>query len=340
MNSKNPPDSTPGGKRAPLSLDLPLDTPYLVQMFPCYACNFRCEYCIFAISKSERNFISDVVFMDWDLYTRCIDDMKGFNKKLKMLRFAAIGEPLLHPRISDMVEYAKSADIAHSIDIVTNASKLNPDLSHELVDAGLGRLRISLEGLSSEEYKKNAKVDIDFEQFVDNIRYFYEHKKDTFVYIKIIDYMIKTPGREELFHSVFSDICDALAIENLTPTIHKIDYYAISGQSNDRPQNGACLLDADVCPQGFYLMQINPDGKVVPCCNMTYPDILGNAQIENVVEIWNGSKFNDFRIKMLQSRAEASLICQNCLLYRYGLHEEDILDGVKEELLCKYTNLL
>jgi len=37
---------TPGGKRNKLKDALPLDTPYMVQFFPIYACNFKCGYCI------------------------------------------------------------------------------------------------------------------------------------------------------------------------------------------------------------------------------------------------------------------------------------------------------
>ena len=253
-----------------------------------------------------------------------------------MLRFAAIGEPLLHPRIADMIAYAKQANVAESVDIVTNASLLTHELSDALIRSGLDRLRISLEGLNAQDYKTNADVELDFDIFVDNIRYYCNNNNDSEVYIKIIDYMLKNSGDEEKFYSLFSDMCDSIAIEHLTPTINGIDYRSFSQQDNHRPQNGDCLLDTEVCPQGFYMMQINPDGKVVPCCNMTYPDILGDAGDENVVEIWGGSRFNAFRRRMLESRMNTSSVCEQCLLYRYDLHEEDILDCVKRDLLSKY----
>jgi radical SAM protein with 4Fe4S-binding SPASM domain len=336
MRNKQLLNATPGGKRTPLREALPLDTPFLVQIFPCYACNFKCGYCIFSLEKEKRAFISDVPFMSWQLYTKCVDDMKKYPKKIKMLRFAAIGEPLLHPRIADMVSYAKHADIAKSVDIVTNSSLLTPELSRALISSGLDRLRISLNGLSSEEYKFNTGAVVDFNRLIDNIRYFYENKTNTHIYIKIIDYMLKNTNDENKFYSNFSDICDTIAIEHLTPTIAEIDYFSLSGRSNDRPQNSEVLLDTEVCPQGFYMMQVNPDGKVVPCCNMTYPDVLGDANNENIVDIWNGTRYNAFRCRMLASRDKAGFVCGQCLLYRYDLHKEDILDGVKASLLQKY----
>ena len=332
---------TPGGVREPLRDVLPLDTPYMIQMFPAYGCNFRCGFCLHALDRERHGYISDVPFMDMGLYRKCIDDMRGFDRQLKMLRFAAIGEPLLHRDIAEMVRYAKQAGVAQSVDIVTNAALLTPELSDRLIDAGLDRLRISVEGLSGEDYRKNAGREIDFDRFVEQIRYFYEHSGRTHVYIKIIDYMVQKPEEERRFWELFRPICHSIAIEHLTPTIEEIDYDRLSGgMETDKPQNGDTMLDAEVCPQGFYMMQINPDGKVVPCCSMKYPAVLGDVKREAVLAIWRGEAFNRFRVNMLRSREQAGPVCRDCRLYRYDLHPEDVLDEVREELEVKYNTEL
>ena len=236
-----------------------------------------------------------------------------------------------------MVAYEKQADIKESIDIVTNGSLLTKELSDELVKAGLTRLRISLEGLSSQDYKKHASVDVDFETMVENIRYFYEHCGDTKVYIKIIDYMVPDTQTQDKFHKMFQPLCHSLAIEHLTPTIEEIDYNELSGnRENNRPQNGEKLIESFICPQPFYMMQINPDGNVVPCCSMKYPMILGNVLEDSVDNVWNGETYNLFRRTMLDGVWNASKVCKTCTLYRYDLHEEDKLDDVAVELKEKY----
>lgn len=330
-------NTTPGGARERLQDMLPLDTPYMIQMFPAYACNFRCGFCLHALDRKQHGYISDVSFMSMELYRKCIDDMKLFPRKLKMLRFAAVGEPLLHKNIADMVAYAKRAEIAQSVDIVTNAAMLTPELSNKLIAAGLDRLRISVEGLSAEDYQKNACAKLDFDRFVTQIRYFYEHSGHTHVYIKIIDYMVQTPERRKRFFDLFGPVCHSIAVEHLTPTIEEIDYDRLSGgMETDKPQNGEILLDSEVCPQGFYMMQINPDGKVVPCCSMKYPAILGDVKHQTVPEIWRGTAFNHFRASMLRSREGVGAVCRDCNLYLYDLHPEDVLDEVREELERKY----
>lgn len=330
-------NATPGGAREPLRNVLPLDTPYMIQIFPAYACNFRCGFCLHALDREQHGYISNTPFMSMELYRKCIDDMKWFPRKLKMLRFAAIGEPLLHREIAEMIAYAKQVEVAQSVDIVTNAALLTPELSDKLIAAGLDRLRISVEGLSSEDYEKNARAKIDFDQYVAQIRYFYEHSEHTHVYIKIIDYMVQLPEQRKRFFDLFGPISHSIAIEHLTPTIEEIDYDQLSGgMETDKPQNGEALLDAEICPQGFYMMQINPDGKVVPCCSMKYPAVLGDVKQNTVPEIWTGAAFNQFRREMLMDRAQVSLVCRDCKLYLYDLHPEDVLDGSRDTLAAAY----
>jgi MoaA/NifB/PqqE/SkfB family radical SAM enzyme len=168
-----------GGKRTKLADVLPLDTPFLVQIFPAYACDFSCNYCIHSLPTEKRGFIANKSIMDFDFYKKCINDLKEFPQKIKMLRFAATGEPLLHPKIAEMVKYAKEKDVANSLDIVTNASLLTKELSDKLIDAGLDWLRISVQGLSSDKYKEVCGVEIDFNNFVESIRYFYNNRGST-----------------------------------------------------------------------------------------------------------------------------------------------------------------
>ncbi len=328
---------TIGGKRAYLKDILPLEMPIMIQIFPIYACNFKCEFCIHALDREQHGYISDTVSMDMDLYKKTINDIKDSGIKIKMLRFAAIGEPLLHQNIGEMIKYAVDMDIAESVDIVTNASLLTKELSKDLINASLSRLRISIEGLKSEEYMNRCKADVDFDKMVENIKYFYENKTNTTVYIKIIDYMLKTEEEHKKFYEVFEPICDSIAIEHLTPTIEEINYDNISeGMDLDKGQNSESLLDVNVCSQGFYMMQINPDGKVVPCCNMKYPAVLGDISKNTVQEVWKGEAFNNFRRKQLNGRVTAGSVCNSCTLYKYGMHEADNIDDVASELVEKY----
>lgn len=328
------------GKRSKLHQHIPLAVPYAVQIFPIYACNLRCEYCIHSLPVERRGFISECTSMDLNLYKKAIDDLSHFGQKIKMLRFAAMGEPLLHPQIAEMVQYAKLKNIAESVEIVTNGVLLTSELSLSLIDAGLDRLRISLEGLSSEAYLEHCNRSIDYNLFYKNLEYFYFNKRNTSVYIKIIDYMLHSEDDERNFFQSFSPISDEIAIEHLTPTIDQIDYHAIDDHTDfTLSQNGIALTDAKICPMPFYFMQINPDGAVVPCCSTKYPTIFGNIKEDTVKNIWNGQAFRQFRYQMLSGTHSVCSTCGQCNLYLYGLNPEDYLDPYADVLREKLNTL-
>ncbi|MFH1472025.1 MAG: radical SAM protein [Nanoarchaeota archaeon] len=150
MKAKDLSGQAPGGQRTKLADVLPLNTPFVVQIFPIYACNFKCKYCIFPLDISKRGFISDKVIMDFELFKKCMDDFTKFPDKLKVLRFVGIGEPLLHKNIVDMIKYAVSKKVADKVELLTNGSLLTPELSDALISAGLSRLVVSLQGTSKE----------------------------------------------------------------------------------------------------------------------------------------------------------------------------------------------
>jgi len=320
----------PGGKRTKLSRVVPLSTPYVVQIFPIYACNFKCNYCIFQIEKEERHFISNKVIMDLNLYKKCVDDMTHFPNKIKTLRFVGIGEPLLHKNIIEMIQYTKEKDIANTVELITNASLLTNNMSDKLIDLGLDRLVISLQGLTKEKYKQVCQYDIDMQEFINNIKYFYNNKKNTHLYIKIVDIALDL-GEEKKFYNLFENICDSISIEHTVPIHTGIE---VKEKEEGFTQFGLPIKDIDICPQPFIHLQINPDGVVVPCYSFDYPEILGNVNIENVVDIWNGEKFDVFRLYMLDDFKCST--CKECTIAKYRWFEEDNLESVKNKLKDYY----
>jgi len=330
MNAEQINGQSVGGKRARLAEAIPLDSPFLVQVFPVYACNFKCNYCIHSLLKKDRGFIANKIMMDFELYKKCIDDLAEFPQKIKMLRFAATGEPLLHPQIAEMIKYANDKEIANSLDIVTNASLLTKELSDNLIDAGLDWLRISIQGLSSQKYKEFCGIDIDFDDLTESIRYFCKKRNECKVYIKIIDCALEE-NEDEKFYDMFGNICDKIAIEHLNPAVPDIDYTKLSDTPLTITQNGNAVQNAQICPQPFYMLQINPDGNIVPCCGMKTAFVCGNVDTESIFDVWNGNKLKKFQLAMLKK--QKNNVCKKCEVYKFGMFEEDVLDGSEDRVI-------
>jgi len=331
MKAKNITGMSPGGQRTKLADVLPLQTPYIVQIFPIYACNFKCNYCIFSVPKKDRHFISNTNMMELELLKKSVDEMRQFPQKIKVLRFVGIGEPILHKKLPEMISYAVEKEVANKVELITNASVLTKELSDKLIASKLDRLVISLQGVNAKKYKEIADVDIDFDQFVNNIKYFYENKTNTHIYIKIVDQALETDEEKEKFFEIFGDICDTIAIENLVP-IHEVEYEDDISKIQET-QFGQPLENIQVCPQPFFTIQLNPDGNVVPCHSFRYPTILGNNYKESFFDIWNGAVFNKFRYDMLVNGVDKmDKVCQECTIFKYRIFKEDILDDDKDRL--------
>ncbi|NVN89010.1 MAG: SPASM domain-containing protein [Desulfuromonadales bacterium] len=329
--------NAPGGARTKLADVLPLRTPYVVQMFPIYACNFTCEYCFHSVPRHERGFVSDWPVMKLDLYKKCIDDLAQFEDQLKVLRFVGMGEPLLHKNIAEMIAHAVDRKVALRVEMLTNGSLLTPRMSDDLIAAGLSRLVISLQGITGEKYRRISNVEIDFDQLVSNIEYFHRRKSDTHVYVKIVDYALDEIETAQKFYEIFGDICDSMAIENAVPIMPGVDYdKVLNNPDGSATQFGLPVSSIQVCPQPFFTMQVNPDGKVVPCYQIAYPGIMGDVNHQTLQEIWNGPAYTEFRRALLNGRATANEVCAHCNFIKYRLFPEDDLQEAAERLRGVY----
>ena len=330
-------NQAPGGKRSRLEDNLPLMTPYVVQIFPIYACNFKCEYCHFSIEKDKRKFVTEQISMDFELYKKCVDDMCSFPDKIRTLRFVGMGEPLLHKDLAKMIAYTKEKQIANRVELITNASLLSHEIADSLIEAGLDRMVISIQGTDAIKYEQISHVKIDYEEFVEGIRYFYQNKKNTHVYIKVVDVALEDEKDKQKFYDIFGDICDSIAIETAIPLYPDVEYNEVLAQQKQVTQYGTEVQKTNICPQPFYFMQVNPDGNVVGCHSISpYPEIFGNALSENVCEIWTGKKYNQFRRKMLDGKEQVCACCDECTLMEYRTFEEDRIDAKKDRLKDVY----
>lgn len=329
---------SPGGKRHNLAENLPLETPYVVQFFPIYACNFTCKYCHHSIPKTDRKFVTDWPVMEYQLYEKCINELAEFPDKVKTLRFVGMGEPLLHKDIIRMVQTAKEKQVANNVEIITNGSLLTHEMSDGLIAAGLDRLVISLQGTTGKKYQDVCGINLDFEEFVGNIRYFYEHKKNTQMYLKIVDIALADEEDRKRYFHIFGNICDTIGIENTVPIFPDVAFNErLEEAQGTRTQFGLPVKHVKVCPQAFYTMQINPDGKIVGCYAVYYPRILDDCNQKSLIDIWNGEGYKLFRRQMLEGRDNVCEFCKECRINDYRIFPEDDISDYAEVLKKKYN---
>ena len=108
-------------------------------------CNLRCPLCPNRDLPPEKKG-----FLDFDLFKEVVDQSAG---RVHDLYLFHRGEPLLHPRLAEMIAYAEHRGIPSRIH--TNATLLTASLAGKLLDSGLRCLSFSFDGYDATTYERN-----------------------------------------------------------------------------------------------------------------------------------------------------------------------------------------
>lgn len=319
--------------RTPLETIIPLPAPFVVFVDPASVCNFRCKFCPTGDRALINNTGRQQGLLDFELYKKVIDDIAEFDRPLKVLRLYKDGEPLLNKHFVDMVRYAKHSGCTELIDTTTNGSLLTKDLILQIIDAGIDRINISVDGLSSTQFLEFAQAKVDFDVFVENIRFLYENRGDC-------EICIKTPGDnlseadKQKFYDIFGDYCDRIFIENFAPCWPEFDVEARMGVEIEAGIYNNPIADVKTCPYIFYSTSVNSDGTVSLCfLDWARKLIIGDVREQSLREIWEGDKLFQYQLLNLQSNRMKIPVCSTCGQLSHCL--PDNIDGFAEDLATK-----
>lgn len=318
--------------RTKLETVIPLSVPFIIFVDPSDLCNFRCKFCPSGDMALMKKIGRSLQVMNFELYKKIIDDICEFEKPIKVLRLYKDGEPLLNPHFAEMVRYAKEKKCAERVDTTTNASLLNPKINLEIIEAGLDRINISIEGVNAEQYLEFSNYTINFDKLVENIRHLYENRKNCEIIIKIPGDNLSENDKEK-FYEIFGEMADGVSIEHTMSCWPEFDLKGIE-VNQEFGIYGQKIKEVQVCPYVFYSFSINSDGSASLCfLDWSRKLIIGDATKEKVKDIWNGKKLLEYQIMFLNKKRKEHPVCGNCGQLTHGL--SDNIDDYTEELFNK-----
>ena len=179
--------------------------PQVVFIEPTNLCNYDCVIC------PRTNMKRKLGFMDYNFFKKIIDDLS--KNGIRRVFLQGYGEPLLHPRIMDMVRYVKSKGLYAHFD--TNTYLLNKQKSKEIIESGLDRIKFSFHGITRDSYKKIMGRD-EFEEAIKKINDFNNLKKrlrsekpETVLQFAVTDITLKNMGK---IYDIFKGKVDKINI--------------------------------------------------------------------------------------------------------------------------------
>ena len=304
--------------RTPLEKVIPLSTPMILFVDPASICNFKCKFCPTGNPELIKNSGRWQGLMAFDLYKKIIDDLKDFEEPLKVLRLYKEGEPFLNKQLADMIRYAKKSGMVQYIDTTTNGSRLQPEQIKPILDAGLDRINISVDGMSDEQFLEFTGVKVHFDQYVENIAHLYEIKGDCEICIKITgDFM--TREEKEKFYTVFGNYADRIFIENIAPCWPEFGVEERLGVNIAKGIYNQPITEVTTCPYIFYSLSVNSDGTVSLCfLDWAHKLLLGNLREQSLKEIWQGEKLFQHQIAHLGGKRKENSVCAQCGQLSHG----------------------
>lgn len=262
-------------------------------------CNLKCPFCASSSNTwgSEKRGL-----MDFDLFKKIIDE--GSGNGLCSIKLSQRGEPLLQPKLAEMVRYAKDKGIM-DVYFNTNATLLDKEKIETLLSSGLDRISISFEGYTKEVYEKYRRGAC-YEKTLANIKLLKEIRDaecKLFPQIRVQTVLLDElkPTYSE-YVTFWKDIADEVAYidarSEMPGTIH----------------SGKTALWA--CPFLWQRMTILWDGKIIPCMMFGNKNLekfkLGNVINDSISEVWNSPEMNAYRHFHKTGNAHHISFCDNC----------------------------
>jgi radical SAM protein with 4Fe4S-binding SPASM domain len=287
--------------------------PWAISIEPTTSCNLRCPEC----PSGLRSFTRPTGNMSLELFKNTIDQL---SPHLIYLTLYFQGEPLLNRHFIEMVKYAKLNRIY--VATSTNGHFLDDVSAKAIVESGLDRLIISLDGIDQSTYEK-YRVGGNLSTVHQGISNLIKWKKELRVKQPIIELQFLVLGTNE--HQIPE-------IKRYARSL-KVDKFSLkSAQLYNKEDNpflttkkaysryeitteGKLELKSrlpDHCYRMWHSPVITWDGKVLPCCfDKDASHILGDLAESSFEKIWKSSKYSGYRKKIFSERNKID-ICRNC----------------------------
>ena len=272
-------------------------------------CNLHCPECSSGSGRMQR----EPGYMDIELFKKVIKELKPY---LYNTNLYFQGEPMLHPLFFSFLAITLNTHTTVS----TNGHFLSEENSEKIVNSGLNKLIISLDGLDQETYSA-YRIKGNVNTVIDGIKNVTGARKRVNSSLKIeIQCLVnklnesQIPQIRDLADRVKArlrlksmQITDRKDIESWLPLTGKFGRYKMKGGEyvikNSLP---------DRCARLWFNPVITWDGKVIPCCfDKDAEYILGDLKLDSFRDIWDGPKYRIFRKSILMGRNMIE-ICRNC----------------------------
>ena len=274
------------------------DFPIYVLIEPVSTCNIRCTMC-FQIDKTftRKPYMG---IMNMDFFKKIIDDC--YSNGTRAITLASRGEPTLHPKLHEMLEYASGKFL--EVKLNTNATKLNEKLIRKILETQVNEIVYSVDESDEKKYEK-IRVGGKFKEVLSNIQNFKKIRENEFPNSKtstrISGVLVNKDQDIEKITKFWKQYVDHVVFvkEQI-----RWDTY------NNKPDG-----EISPCMYLWERMYVWFDGTTNPC-DVDYKSELSMGKLDysvnSIRELWNSNLFQSLRLKHLNNQRQSIVPCDRC----------------------------
>jgi radical SAM protein with 4Fe4S-binding SPASM domain len=289
--------------------------PYSVSIEPTTACNLACPECPSGLKKFSRPTGKLTLETNKNILSQ-------IGKQLFYINYYFQGEPFLNPEFLAFVREAKKHKIYTSTS--TNAHFITKQKALEIVESGLDRLIISIDGITQKTYE-NYRINGSLEKVIEGTKNLTEAKKQIKSNLPhlIFQFLVVKQNEHEV-HEIFQ-LAKRLGIDEVrlkSAQVYNFENGNVLIPENEsfsryvKNKNGTYRLKSkpvNHCWRMWSSCVFTWDAKIVPCCFDKDAMFLIGA-IDNYINfatIWHSKTYMKFREQILLDRSQIE-ICKNC----------------------------
>lgn len=261
------------------------------------ACNLRCPMCF----QSDKTFTKKpyMGIMDFNLLKKIIDEADL--AKIGAITFASRGEPMMHPKFTEILQYCSVKNNIFEIKLNTNGTYLNERNGRSIFENEIDIVVISADHYQKdlyEKYRLNAK----FEDVVERVKNFYKLRSEypeSNTEIRISGVNVSGDIDKDKFREFWMQFSDNVSIGD---PIERWDTY-----------NNKISQINSACPKLWDRMYVWFDGKVNPC-DEDYKSFLSYGQLDTktIKDVWNSKSLKSLRNAHLNGKRTQVVPCDRC----------------------------
>ena len=231
--------------------------------------------------SKNRDFMG---IMDFNLFKKVIDDAEKIG--IQAVTLTGRGEPTLHPKFGEMVNYCKGKFF--DLKINTNATKLTEKLMRQIIESGVTDLVFSVDSYEKDEYEAIRVLGV-FEDVVNNIKKFKElndNYPNSHCATRVSGVKINEKQNIEEFTKYWKKFVDHVVMVEMS---ERWDTY------NNSIQHGG----KNPCNFLWGEMYVWYDGKCNPC-DVDYKSELqiGDIKENSIKDIWDGELYKNYDVRI------------------------------------------